>query len=75
MVSIFVIVAVQWRTLECHGGGVEVEEVETGGQGYSLEVLAHFHGIIETFLIDVKSALKFYSRKPASSPQSLLSGG
>lgn len=52
-----------------------MEEVETGGQGYSLEVLAYLHGIVETFLFELRSALKSSGGKSASSPMSSLSGG
>lgn len=52
-----------------------MEEVETGGQGYSLEVLAHLHGICDIFLFELWSALKSSGGKPASSPLSSLSGG
>lgn len=45
------------------------------GQGYSLEVLALLHGVVETFLFELGSALKSSGGKPVSSPLSLLSGG
>lgn len=48
--------------------------METGGHGYSLERLAHLHGIVETVLFELGRALKSLveSLPPCLS---LLSGG
>lgn len=40
--------------------------METAGHGYSLERLAHLHGIVETVLFELGSALKSSGGKPAS---------